>query len=121
MKKFFYILTSLICFTLVTPEVSGQPTASSYGGETKFRIIILGTRYRSDIDSIIQSLIKSPSTKRIVPMVISQDHLEYEGSYTGNEHSLISDIRGLAMNRFNMNESRGSGGEILITLRKILS
>ena len=119
MKRFSYILTAIILIVFVRFELSAQPVESSYGGQTKFKIVLLGTRHRSDIESIIRSLMKSPLTERIVPTAISQDRLEYEGTYTGSEQSFVADIRGLAMNRFNINESRGSGGEVLITLRKI--
>ena len=90
-------------------EVEGYP----------FSLIIVGTRSAADIDIIKRNLADRPYVKLLVPTVVSQRHLEFAGSHTGDEATLIADVESLASDRYDMVTRQDRRRGLVITLRKI--
>lgn len=114
--------TAILAFVGLSALASiavAQAPISSYGAETPFKMTILGTRYRTDVEAVISSLTKSRATRNLVPSGISQNHLEYSGIYMGSADSLLADLKGLSENRYNLESQISNDGTIAITLRKI--
>jgi len=90
-------------------EVEGYP----------FSLIIVGTRSASDVDVIKRNLADRLYVKLLVPTVVSQRHLEFAGSHTGDEATLIADVESLASDRYDMVTKHERKRGLVITLRKI--
>lgn len=110
-------ITLAMFFILISP-FSGAQTATP-SQPLKFKLIILGTRYFSDVDVMKKGLSRSPYAARIVPSEISQRHLEYEGTLAGPAESFIADITGLSQNRFDVESRYDRDNILVVTLRKI--
>jgi hypothetical protein len=123
--------TTILLFALFLPaqsfatEATDPPVASSYEtgtaqvGQQPFRIIILGTRNAGDIELIRKNIGKLAYVNLFVPAVVSQRHLEFEGTYGGEADVLIADVESLAQNRYDMQMKNDAKKGLLITLRKI--
>lgn len=116
MKRILKITLAMF-FILISSSSGAQTVAPSQ--PLKFKLIILGTRYFSDVDVMKKGLSRSPYATRIVPSEISQRHLEYEGTLTGPAESFIADITGLSQNRFDVESRYDRDNILVVTLRKI--
>lgn len=116
MKRIFKITLALV-FIFISSSAGAQ--ASAPPQPLKFKLIILGTRYFSDVDVIKKGLSRSPYATRIVPSEISQRHIEYEGTLAGPAESFVADITGLSQNRFNVESRYDQDKMLIVTLRKI--
>jgi hypothetical protein len=120
MKRLLPYVLSVLFVVAFAHAATGQETvASSYPAATQFKIVILGTRYYSDANTIKSGLSRSPSVQSLSPTVVTQKHVEYVGQYTGAGEGLISDVQGLALNRFEVESNRDKAGLVTITLRKL--
>lgn len=121
----FAIVASLI----VAAKVAGAPQASSYDNQQEvgqqaiepytFRIIVLGTRRRADIELIRKNIVKLKYVTLFVPSSVSQKHIEFVGKSIGDEETLIADVESLSQDRFDVKSKRDRKRGLVITLRKI--
>lgn len=86
---------------------------------TPFTLLIVGTRHYSDVDVIRTNLKKMPSVHEFVEKISSQNHIEFSGTYSGDDNSLIEDIQSLAADRYIVQSKSYKDRGLVITLRKI--
>ncbi|HPQ80630.1 MAG TPA: hypothetical protein PLZ86_02785 [bacterium] len=104
---------------LVSPSVAQEVSSSSYAEYSPFTLIIMGTRHYSDVDVMRRNVAKIPSVRKLVQTVSSQQHVQFAGEFSGEEDPVISDIKGLAADRFDVRTRHDKKLGFVITLRKI--
>lgn len=112
------LLAGAISFS---PLCAAQEASSSVSpAVVPFTLIIVGTRHYSDVDVMRRNVARIPAMQRLVPTVSSQKHLQFAGVFGGSEESLLSDIEGLASDRFEVKTRQDKTRGLVITLRKIM-
>jgi len=96
------------------PLAAAAPPISS-----PLTVILLGTRYPQDVDIIRQHLLEHPSVLRFVPSAASQGRLEFSGAFTGDADALLAEIRGLAVDRYELTATNDAARGLVLTLRKM--
>lgn len=119
MKIFRTAFPIMLIMLLASANAIAQSASYSGVSAINFKLIILGTQHRADIDVIRKNLVKNPLIKDFVPREISQRHLEYTGSFLGLVDNLQADIQSLSSNRFNVEIAYDKNGQLVMTLRKI--
>jgi hypothetical protein len=84
-----------------------------------FTLLILGTRSPTDVELIRAHVAGFPTVTRFVPTVMSQGHLEFSGTLEGPKEPLITDVRGLSVDRYDVDAHDDGTRGLIITLRKI--
>ncbi|MFA4972775.1 MAG: hypothetical protein WC683_09190 [bacterium] len=87
--------------------------------DSKFTVIILGTRSAQDVEVIEKNLRALPYVTLFIPTMVSQMHLEFEGSMAAEDDVMIADVASLAADRYDVVAKRESKRGLVITLRKI--
>lgn len=108
------ISTVLVTIILLSSVAFAQQDSTTF----KVKITILGTLFKKDVDVISKNLEKMPQMSGFAPSVISQNHVEFTGTYTGDTAGLVSDIESLASNRFTV-KAKNQKGTLDVTMRKI--
>lgn len=112
MKKFIAKLI-LICALLTPFGTFAQMQPEN------FTIILLGTKHYSDVDIIKKNIQKLSSVKNFQPLISSQKHVEFSGTFSGDKDSFVADVESLATDRFVIQSKNDKNRGLVITLRKI--
>lgn len=105
--------------TAATHPVGSSPVAPSPPRAISFSLLIIGTRYFTDVDVITKNLKALATMKHFVPVLSSQRHAKFSGRFLGTEEALLADIRSLAADRFEMETRQDVKEGLIITLRKM--
>jgi hypothetical protein len=84
-----------------------------------FTLIILGTRSAEDVEAIRGPLQQQEEVVRLTPSSASQGRLEFTGEFRGTAEALITDVRGLAVDRYDVARAGDAARGFTLTLRKI--
>ena len=109
----------VIATVLYSLAAFSAETGTDEGAGSRFTVVILGTRNADDVKVIEKNLRKLPQVKLFVPTMVSQQHLEFEGSMTTGDDAMIADVQSLAQDRYDVVAKRESKRGLVITLRKI--
>ncbi|MBN1283684.1 MAG: hypothetical protein JXA24_07945 [Proteobacteria bacterium] len=110
-----FVIASSLC--ALAGEQGGA--ASARAEESGFAIIILGTRSAADVRVIEKNLRSLPYVSLMVPTVMSQQHLEFQGRMSASDEAMVADVAGLAQDRYEVKARREHRRGLVITLRKI--
>lgn len=117
MKKLLGIFSIILVMT--ASFIAGGREQAVYPLEgIPFEITIIGTRYYTDVSPVINGLKRSPSAKNLTASSETQGNIVYIGSYLGTPEALLSDLRGLAADRFGLESRQGKDGRWIFTLKK---
>ena len=112
MKKALFRTLFIIC------ALAAAVTAAA-SQETRFSVEILGTSRFEDIAVIHDGLRRSDGVLDLRVVRSSRNYVKLEGTTSGGVDHLISDLAGLAQDRFDVKAERPHQGFIAITLRKL--
>lgn len=104
----------IIIFFLAIPNPEGAEKASS----VSFIIDIIGTNTFDDVSVIQSGIRKSDGTLNVNITSSTKNLVRLEGLTKASSKSFASDIFGLALNRFDIEQTVKPDGSIFITLRK---
>ena len=82
----------------------------------KFRVMFVGIQNYANVDAVITPLSHADNIIKLVPSFLSQGNIQYDGEYEGFADGIISDIRGLCVNRFDIKISYEDSGFLIIVL-----
>lgn len=122
MKIYKIILIVLLIFTSAVANISVTARAQSEGVAIEpisFTLIIVGTKHYQDADIMRRNIARIPLMQRFTPIVSSQNHIQFTGIFGGSREGLLSDIQGLAADRFELQSRDDKIRGLVITLRKI--
>lgn len=118
-KTLSIIVVVLIVFAAFSFRVAAEEQAPA-DASSSLKILILGTRHYSDFESIKNSLQKSKYIRGLSEAVASQNHIELNGTFSGDAETLFADVKSLAADRFDVQKKSEKGAGVVITLKKIV-
>lgn len=84
-----------------------------------FTIDIVGTNRFADISVVHTGLHRSDGVERVHVVRSNENFVRMEGVTKAKEKDFLSDLEGLAQDRFDVTTQRAQDGSLAITLRKI--
>jgi hypothetical protein len=78
-----------------------------------------GTRSGADVEAILGGLRTAPEITSLSPSGASQGRLEYRGTFRGSAEDLATDVRSLAVDRFDVSVHDDPARGLILTLRKL--
>ena len=114
---------ALLAFGLALPA-AGQggtrpSTEAAKAASAPFTLLLLGTGHSDDVEVICKNLQAQPNVASLVPSVASRNHLEFSGRFTGERAELVTDVRGLAVDRYDVSVQDDAARGLVLILRKI--